>query len=322
MVDWVDVVSMREFPSVLSSENRLTPDEVVRQLRQLPSAPQVLPRLKKLLTDGNSSLFDVVALIRLDQGIASRVLQMGNSAYFSHGTRCYTVDEAVNRVGFDHVYELVVNAVSAQILIRPLTVYNLPADELWRMSVTCAMAAEILAKHVGQDQDIAYTIGLFHGIGLVAIDEWAYLHQPELRFTAKSLPLETCEEERHILGFHNAEAGAALLRLWEFPSVMSEPLRWQYLPRGTTAHLTLASLLHVAKWLRTAVCKNTTLLPMPETALLRGLNLTTVQLGELIQVVGTRMAEVNVLLEIGDAGKAPSIVCPAESEEITPMTVT
>ena len=83
---------MREFPSVPSPENRLTPDEVVRQLRQLPSAPQVLPRLKKLLTDGNSSLFDVVALIRLDQGIASQVLQMGNSAYFSHGTRCYTVD--------------------------------------------------------------------------------------------------------------------------------------------------------------------------------------------------------------------------------------
>src|ERR1035437_2403632 len=137
-------------------DSRLTPDEVVRQLRHLPSAPQVLPKLKKLLGDGNSSLFDVVALIRLDQGIAARVLQIGNSAYYSHGVRCYTVDDAVYRVGYDQVYELVQNAVSSQVLIRPLTVYGLAADELWRRSVTCALAAEVLAKQIHLEHDIAY----------------------------------------------------------------------------------------------------------------------------------------------------------------------
>ncbi len=309
---------MRAPPSEPSSVNRLTPDEIVRQLRQLPSAPQVLPRLKKLLGDGNSSLFHVVALIRLDQGIAARVLQMGNSAYFSHGTRCYTVDEAVNRVGFDHVYELVLNAVSAQLLIRPLNVYGMTATELWRMSVTCALAAEILARRIGLEQDVAYTVGLFHGIGLVAIDEWAVLRNPELGFAACTLPLETCDEERRALGFHNAEAGAALLRLWEFPAVMSEPIRWQYLPRGTSAHFQLASLLHVAKWLRTAVCKNTVDLPLPETALLKILNLTAAQLGELIEVVRTRLSEVDALLELSDAEKVPATT-PKIIQEITPI---
>ena len=135
---------------------RLTPDEVVRELHHLPSAPEVLPRLKKLLGDANSSLFDVAKLIRLDQGIAARVLQMGNSAYFSQGSRCYTVDEAVYRVGYDQVYALVLNAVSSQVLIRPLTVYGLTSDELWRMSVTCALAAELLAGRLNLEQDIAY----------------------------------------------------------------------------------------------------------------------------------------------------------------------
>jgi HD-like signal output (HDOD) protein len=279
-------------------DSRLTPDEVVRQLRHLPSAPQVLPKLKKLLGDGNSSLFDVVALIRLDQGIAARVLQIGNSAYYSHGVRCYTVDDAVYRVGYDQVYELVQNAVSSQVLIRPLTVYGLAADELWRRSVTCALAAEVLAKQIHLEHDIAYTIGLFHGIGLVAIDEWAYLKNPELRFTAGSLPLETCEQERHVLGFHNAETGAALLRLWDFPAVMSEPLRWQYFPRGTSTHLPLASLLHVAKWLRTAVCMKTDELPLPDISLLKNLNLSSLDLKNLIHVVESRLSKVNTLLNI------------------------
>jgi HD-like signal output (HDOD) protein len=308
---------MHQSSVVPSAESRPTPDEVVRQLRHLPSAPQVLPKLKKLLGDGNSSLYDVVALIRLDQGIAARVLQMGNSAYFSHGVRCYTVDEAVYRVGFDQVYELVLNAVSSQILIRPLTVYNLAADELWRMSVTCAIAAEILSKRIHLESDIAYTVGLFHGIGLVAIDEWAYLRQPDLRFNSSTLPLESCEQERKVLGFHNGEVGAALLRLWDFPTVMSEPLHWQYLPRGTSAHLPLSGMLHVAKWLRTAVCTNTTEIPLPEASLLQALNLSGSQLKELIEAVASRLTAVNSLLEIDN----PKNSAPALPEGETSATV-
>ncbi len=305
-------------PAVPNAEQVLTPDEVVRQLHRLPSAPQVLPLLKKLLGDGNSSLYDIVALIRLDQGIAARVLQMGNSAYFSHGTRCFTVDAAVNRVGFDQVYELVLNAVSSQVLLRPLTVYAISADELWRMSVTCALAAELLAKRMNLDPDIAYSVGLFHGVGLVAIDEWAYLKQPDLRFLAGLPPLEACELERKTLGFHNAEVGAALLRLWDFPIVMSEPLRWQYQPRGTSAHLPLASLLHVAKWLRTAVCTHTTDLPLPAPALLRTVQLSPSQLKELIEDVATRLVAVNSLLEIGQPEKAsPALL---KEEQVLPLT--
>ena len=94
----------------------LTLDEVVRDMEHLPSAPRVLPRLKHLLCDGNTAMAEVVEMIRLDPGIAARVLQFGNSAYFSHGVRCYTVDEAVNRVGYDQIYELVAGAVASRYL--------------------------------------------------------------------------------------------------------------------------------------------------------------------------------------------------------------
>ena len=91
----------------LSFCGTLTPEDLVREVKHLPSAPKVLPRLKQLLCDGNSAMHEIVAFIRLDPGIAARVLQVGNSAYFSKGVRCFTVEEAVNRVGYDQVYELV-----------------------------------------------------------------------------------------------------------------------------------------------------------------------------------------------------------------------
>jgi HD-like signal output (HDOD) protein len=299
------VPSVTPFPA---PESPLTPDEVVRQLTELPSAPRVLPRLKRLLNDGNSSIGDVVEMIRLDPGIAARVLRMGNSVYYSQGLRCYTVDEAVNRVGFDHVYELVANAVASQVLVRPLAAYGLEPDDLWRQSVACGLAAETIARQLGLDVDVAYTVGLLYGVGLVAIDEWAFRQKLPWRFGAGPLPLETCQAERQVLGFHNAEAGAALLRFWEFPPVMTEPVRWQYLPRGTAAYLKLAAALHVAKWVRTEIC-GLAGAPRPESTLLRSMNLTHTALDRLVAVVRTRFENVSSLLET-ESGDTQELAFP------------
>ncbi len=165
------------------ASSTLTPEDIVREVKHLPYAPKVLPRLKQLLGDGNSAMHEIVSLIRLDPGIAVRVLQTANSAYFSKGVRCVTVDEAVNRVGYNQVYELVSFAVASQVLVRPLEVYGLEADELWKMSVACALATEELAALSGQERDAAYTIGLLHSVGMVAIDEWALRNARVLRLS-------------------------------------------------------------------------------------------------------------------------------------------
>ena len=290
-------------------------------LRFLPSAPRILPKLKGLLSDGNSSMTEVVSLIRLDPGIAARVLQIGNSAYYSQGLRCYTVDEAVNRVGFDQVYELVSNAVASQVLIRPLVTYGLEADDLWRRSVACALGAELLAERLEISKDIAYTVGLLHGVGMVAIDEWAFRQQLGMFFSGGDLPLETCEAERATLGFHNAEAGAALLRLWEFPPVMSEPVRWQYLPRGTGAHFQLSGVLHLAKWLRDCACKEGDSPKFPEAILMRTFKVSRGQLEKLAEEVQVRLKEVSSLLDSSLPDKS-CLTFPNGEREITSHAVT
>ncbi|MDP1578930.1 MAG: HDOD domain-containing protein [Candidatus Didemnitutus sp.] len=277
---------------------KTTPDEIVRQLHSLPSAPRVLPKLKRLLSDGNSTISEVVNLVRLDPGMAARVLQVGNSAYYSQGLRCYTVEEAVGRVGYDQIYELVAHAVASQVLVRPLLAYGMEPDELWENSIACAVAAEHLADRFNIDRDIAYTVGLFYGVGLTAIDDWVGRTKTKFKFVSKGCPLETCEDERTKLGFHNAEVGAALLRHWEFPVVISEPVRWQYLPRATAAHTQLATLLHTAKWVRTCVRPPHGNVPLPfDPSILRGVALSTARLKEIVSEVAAHLKDVGHLLE-------------------------
>jgi HD-like signal output (HDOD) protein len=290
------------FADLSSPADLLTPDDLVREVKHLPSAPKVLPRLKRLLGDGNSAMHEIVGLVRLDPGIAARVLQFANSAYFSQGVRCYTVEEAVNRVGYQQIYELVSYAVASQVLVRPLDVYGIEADELWKMSVACALGAEALADRTQQDRNVAYTIGLLHCVGMVAIDEWALRNLRALVLRTVGFPREAIESERAALGFTQAEAGGALLAHWEFPATVSEPVRWQYAPRATAAHQRMASLLLAAKWIRSAVCApSISERPaLPDAAHLNPLGLNPIALTAMAGDVARRLAAVSSLLETGE----------------------
>lgn len=284
---------------IASSGARLTPADVVRGMKSLPSSPRVIPRLKQLLSDGNSAMEEIVALVRLDPGIAARVLVTANSAYFSMGARCTTVDQAVNRVGYDRIYELVSYAVASQVLVRPVEAYGLEADDLWKMSVACALATDALAEHTLHDRSVAYTIGLLHAVGMVAVDEWALRDGKRLFFATTGYPTEATVAERAVLGFTQADVGAALLEQWEFPRGMIEPVRTQYAPRSTLAYAPMASLLLAAKWIRSAVCvPSVELRPaLPDATQIEPLGLAPAELEALAIVVGERLAEVSSLLD-------------------------
>jgi len=293
------------------SGHLLTPDDIVREVKHLPSAPKVLPRLKQLLTDGNSAMHEIVGLIRLDAGIAARVLQVGNSAYFSKGVRCLTVDEAVHRVGYDQIYELVSYAVASQVLVRPLAVYGIEADELWRMSVAGALATEALAGRTGEDCNVAYTIGLLHCVGMVAIDEWSLGNDRALRLAVAPYPREAIDAERAVFGFTQAEAGAALLRHWGFPATIAEPVRWQYAPQSSASQTRMACLLATAKWLRNTACG--AVLPLPDATQLLPLRLAPADLPAIADEVTAELGEISSRLDAGADGGPERAHFPAQS---------
>lgn len=297
----------------------LTPEQVVKELRHLPSAPKVLPRLKRLLSDGNSSMTEIVELIRLDPGISARVLQTANSAYYCKGTRCLNVDDAVNRVGYDRVYELVAYAVASQVLVRPLETYGIEPDQMWFSAVACGLAAEVLAGLTGEERDVAYTVGLLHGVGMLAIDDWVVRNRPGTELFNSGLPMEACESERTLLGFTQAEAGAALLRHWDFAVTMSEPVRWQYFPRSTAGHQRMACLLHAAKWVRSTLSAATpSAAPPPlDPWLLQPLRLGNQQLEQCAEDVKIQLAAISSLLD-SSHGKTEKIEFPGGTREFDP----
>lgn len=227
-----------------------SPDEIVKSLTELPSVPAILPKLLTILNDVSASMEDVLSLIKVEPGIASRVLQLGNSAYYSQGGRCSSLEEGVNRLGFLKIYEVVANAVSSEFVLRKLDAYGIEPDELWLRSVGCAIASAQLAPACDIDVDGAYTTGLFHAVGLVAIDAWLKSNGSTVTLDSTGFPHETTEAEKKLVGFTNAAAAAALLKSWSFKTSISEAVHWQYAPGSAGAYRRGACLVQAAKWIQ------------------------------------------------------------------------
>ncbi len=278
----------------------LTPDLVVRETKDIPSTPRILPKLKDLLSDGNSEMHEVVALIRIEPSIVARVLHVANSAYYSKGNeRCTSIAEAVGRVGFDQIYGMVMHAVASQVLLRPLTTYNLEVDDLWKRAVTCGIAGELLADLCGQNRETAYTLGLLHGIGMIAIDLWALHNNPTLAMTPKGFPKEFTQSERSLLGFTHADVGGILLKNWDFPAEMVSAIRYQYSPPAAGTGTPLAVLIYAAKWL----CDNLwasegTVIAPPDETWLKTVKLDLNRLQKVAEDLQARQEELNQLLQL------------------------
>lgn len=277
-----------------------TPDAatIARTLRYPPSAARVLPLLKRLLQDLDVSIFQIADAIRLDPGIAARVLHAANSIVYNRGERCTSVSAAVNMIGFENIYEMVANAVAEQVLVMPLAAYSLEAEEFWLQSVAAAIAAEQIADQRELDRNVAYTLGLLSGIGMVAIDDWLRTNQPHVALFKREFPRDSCDSERVLLGCSNAEVGAIVLQSWDFPPEMSLPVRWQYSPWDSIGHRKLSGLLFCAKWVSAQACRTdgkTATPPDPRALAIIGLNPR--QLTTLVQDVRTRLREVQRQLD-------------------------
>jgi len=226
---------------------RIEIEHILRDLKALPVAPQILPKLQVLLGDLNSDTADLVDLIKLDSGLATKVLKLSNSAFYSRGREVTGIDEAIGLIGYQETFRVVAHSSYSSFMNRPLAVYRMKPGELWDQAVVCAFAMEALCGHIGEDVNDGYSIGLLHGIGMVAVNDFLEKGHD------KSLPLPdlspaglSARGEIAMVGMDHCEIGAALLRRWSFPRSITEPIHYRFSPMLCADHQRMAYTLSLA----------------------------------------------------------------------------
>ncbi len=238
-------------------EGKTSVESMIARVARLPVQGTILPKLQRMLSEPDSNGDEVLNMIKLDPGLIGRVLRRSNSVAFATGYRIGSIEEAVARIGYREVNRLLLESVTHRLLARPLRCYGLASGAIWRASLVCAFAMEMLAKHTRRSEDTAYTLGLLHAVGMIVIS-----HEMEAENRSRPLlgnPFENGlgERERERFGHDHAEIGAELLKFWEFPESMIEAVRFQLSPTLCKTTPKLACLLALARWVRNRICAET-----------------------------------------------------------------
>ncbi len=221
-------------------------DDFINRVQHLPPAPKILPQLLSLLGREDVSAGHVVDLMMYDPSLTAAALQMCNSAYFGGSTPATDLGEAVQRLGFNRIYQLVATVSGSQALAPSKKGDGINEGELWKHSVTTAVAAQLMAKELGEDENLVFTCGLLHDIGKVILAhslEHIYAKMIEEVAKYQNALLET---EKRLLGAQHAEIGGRLLARWKFPSNIVAAVWFHHDPKGAANHQRLAAFVYLA----------------------------------------------------------------------------
>src|SRR5262249_40209510 len=100
----------------------------------------------------------------------------------------------------------------------------------WRHSVACAMVAERVARWNSIDRDFAYTAGILHDIGRVALATASPDLYADLMESAAERPRDVLEAERELFGLDHCSVGRLLVAAWKLPDVFAEIVATHHQP--------------------------------------------------------------------------------------------
>ncbi len=222
-------------------------DGLIAKVGNIPVIPKVAEKIIHLVEDVNTTSTQLQEVIDTDQGIASRLLKIANSAFYGYRGGIKTTTEAVRVLGFKTIRSLVLAASLREVYKR----FGLTEKLLWEHSLFTSISSRAIASTLELPYvEDAFVAGLMHNVGMVVMnnerpDDFSIVMQ---RFYNEDIPL--LEVEREVFGFTHNEAGALTVRKWKLADFLEKVIYYQDSPDVFEGHdeylYVLASIVYLS----------------------------------------------------------------------------
>lgn len=193
-------------------------DVLVEEIADLQPLPPIAAQVLQLAEGETFSAHELAQAISSDPALTARVLRVANSAYYGFPRRITTIRDAVVLLGFRQIRSTLI----ATSVMRSMPSYEgIDAAPFWRHSVTIGLLAELAARLEGAHQDEAFTAGVLHNVGRLALDQARPRDFLRAKEYARDHHVSVHDAERALLGITDAEVGEALARHWRFPTELT-----------------------------------------------------------------------------------------------------
>ena len=205
---------------------RATFNEIVERIHTIPSLPEVVTQVVRLVNDPNSSARDVQEIMSKDPGMAAKILRMVNSVYYGLKEKVHSLEQAIAILGFKTIRSIALSISVINLFQQKDAGFNMKA--YWTHSAVCACIGRSIGTRIKlPDPELAFVIGLLKDIGMPLLVE----HAPEeLRAAialAREYRLSFKKAVRKVLDTDHTEIGAWLCEHWGLDEAIIDAIRHQ-----------------------------------------------------------------------------------------------
>lgn len=211
----------------------------------LPVMPKVVQQLILSFQREDVSVDDIANQLAADPVLSAKTLRLANSAYFHVSRKVANVEDALRMLGFVMVRNLVTGCGVAGAF---KAVPGVDLQQYWRHSLQTACTVRWLAQQRQTNADLAFTVGLIHGVGQLVMHLAAPDEARQLDKAVHPLAAGRAQAERELLGYHHGDVGAELARRWQFPAEMANAMQHAVEPLSVHPLDPNAALVHIGAW--------------------------------------------------------------------------
>ncbi len=223
-------------------------EDLDRAIQEVRPIPQIALKIIRMLKDGGYEIDDVAMEIRQDQVISAKVLKLANSAFVGAGKTIDSIDRALIVLGEKQLFQLLLSATVEMLFASTRTGgYSLCKGGIFHHALAAAMTAHEISVFTGRCQpDIAYTAGLLHDIGKIALDQYVIINAPFFYRSIGSDPVDLCSIEKDRFGVDHQEIGGMLARKWGLPAGLVDSIQYHHRPELSEVDRELVSIVYLA----------------------------------------------------------------------------
>ena len=206
---------------------------VVGRIAKLPAMPKTYARLQQALAQPTVTAAVVGDIVNSDAAIATKVLQITNSAFFRLRKPMVRIKDAITYLGFATVRNLVLCAeISSEWKASPELPDVDPLDLQRHAQYSAAACKALAGGRVAADD--AWLAGLVHDIGYWVLIQECPRELARAMELSKSSGRSLYDCELKTIGATHAQMGAYLLGLWGLPYPIVEAVAMHHTPHTVT----------------------------------------------------------------------------------------
>jgi len=179
-------------------------------------------RIKELIDDESSTIDDIADVILIDPALAGTILKLANSSFFNYPGKIDTISKAVLVLGITEVYNLVIAYFTAD-AFKNIAVSTDYLEGFWERSVDTALLMNFIGIQLKiPNAERTFILGLLHNLGELIVNQ--FMPDKIEQCLVDPLAMMPWDKQKEVLGFSYGECSAELLKQWQLPLSIIEPI--------------------------------------------------------------------------------------------------